>query len=147
MKTLQIYPKYGCLKEEIISNPMSSIPVEQFITEYKKSEIHFNSNYCGQDCARNLFPRSVITRTSPILSVTFSLSNKAKRRRQILREKQTGLACSEVVLSSARGMPGLVWWKNMERKLDVLLYMYLGARPSTPGQGRPERSGGRGGRS
>eukprot|EP01084_Bolivina_argentea_P000095 172_1 len=38
-----IKPKYSNLKEELTTNPIATITIEQFMNEYKKAEIHFGS--------------------------------------------------------------------------------------------------------
>eukprot|EP01083_Nonionella_stella_P109552 319577_1 len=43
-----VSPKYSTLKEEIISNPICNLSVDQFTTEYGKADAHFATNYCKQ---------------------------------------------------------------------------------------------------
>eukprot|EP01084_Bolivina_argentea_P312004 540130_1 len=42
----QVSPKYSSLKEEMISNSISTLTLAQFINEYEKAKIHFDSHYC-----------------------------------------------------------------------------------------------------
>eukprot|EP01084_Bolivina_argentea_P253479 425782_1 len=45
---VSVLPKHTSLKEELTSNCISVISIDQFNTEYKKSEIHFKTDYCKQ---------------------------------------------------------------------------------------------------
>eukprot|EP01084_Bolivina_argentea_P180769 312300_1 len=40
--------KYSTLKEELTSNIISNIEVQQFNHEYKKAQLHWNSIYCKE---------------------------------------------------------------------------------------------------
>eukprot|EP01084_Bolivina_argentea_P131072 231389_1 len=42
---ITILPKYSSLKDELISNDIITISIDQFCNEYKKAEIHFRCNY------------------------------------------------------------------------------------------------------
>eukprot|EP01084_Bolivina_argentea_P297395 512334_1 len=43
-----ISAKYVSLKEELTSNEIATLSMEQYLNEYSKAEIHFNSVYCKQ---------------------------------------------------------------------------------------------------
>eukprot|EP01084_Bolivina_argentea_P234349 394541_1 len=47
-KPIFVLRKYLSLKEELISNAISRININQFNNEYTKSQIHFRSTYCKQ---------------------------------------------------------------------------------------------------
>eukprot|EP01084_Bolivina_argentea_P295843 509465_1 len=42
----EVKPKFKDLKQELISNPLSALTMQQFNSEYKKAELHFESGYC-----------------------------------------------------------------------------------------------------
>eukprot|EP01084_Bolivina_argentea_P178801 309050_1 len=43
-----VFPKYSSIKEEFISNPFSTLCIEQFNQEYEKAALKFNSLFCKQ---------------------------------------------------------------------------------------------------
>eukprot|EP01084_Bolivina_argentea_P288364 494917_1 len=45
---VDIYPTYSTLKEEMVSNSVVQLTIEQFNAEYKKASINFESKYCKQ---------------------------------------------------------------------------------------------------
>eukprot|EP01084_Bolivina_argentea_P213367 362393_1 len=47
-KAINVLNKYSSLKQELISNKISSISISQYESEYKKAQIHFDSDYCKQ---------------------------------------------------------------------------------------------------